>query len=667
MAAKAVMVAVPTVLGVASIRVYRVRDASADGITREKLTIYSPLEQSTQVQFVTEKPGLIESGFSATREAVLPFIQAVKGACVSVKRGSVNLYHAGEDVYYYLKDPPPDFIPRFGTITMAGLLGMFLARKGSRGKRVALPLGLMSAGASVCYPAQAVALFKVTGKKVYAAGQWSGAAVSSLFTPKAEEHVPKEIIASQSQVATGPAVVEEVVSGSNPASESNASKDSSAQSSTISEADVESAGSFPVQVEEAIVTVEESSGTLTETSPDQMPPDTSTESVVNSVASETETCPPSEELPAPVESEKPLDSTQTPGDVPTDASPAEPMPGSGPDTAQSSPTEAVPSTEEPSAATDQPAEAVAESAGPELAVEPPVAPVEETSTLTPPPPEQPTAEDNKEVVVESAEPEPELAVEPPVAPVEEPSTLTPPAPEQPTAEDNKEAVAESAEPEPEVASEPPVVPVEEPSTLTPPAPEQPTAEDNKEAVIESIEPEPELAVEPSVAPVEEPSTLTPPAPEQPTAGDNKEAVAESAEPEPEVAAEPPVVPVEEPSVVSPPPPEQPTAEDNKGTIEAVAEAAEPEPESPVAPVEEPVTLTPPPEQPAAEDNKETVVESTEAEPVAPVEETSTLPPPPPEQPAAEDNKGGSGFKPDPALMDFGQASPEDQDLYTTRS
>uniref|UniRef100_A0A673BIN4 MICOS complex subunit n=1 Tax=Sphaeramia orbicularis TaxID=375764 RepID=A0A673BIN4_9TELE len=657
------MVAVPTVLGVASIRVYRVRDASADGITREKLTIYSPLEQSTQVQFVTEKPGLIESGFSATREAVLPFIQAVKGACVSVKRGSVNLYHAGEDVYYYLKDPPPDFIPRFGTITMAGLLGMFLARKGSRGKRVALPLGLMSAGASVCYPAQAVALFKVTGKKVYAAGQWSGAAVSSLFTPKAEEHVPKEIIASQSQVATGPAVVEEVVSGSNPASESNASKDSSAQSSTISEADVESAGSFPVQVEEAIVTVEESSGTLTETSPDQMPPDTSTESVVNSVASETETCPPSEELPAPVESEKPLDSTQTPGDVPTDASPAEPMPGSGPDTAQSSPTEAVPSTEEPSAATDQPAEAVAESAGPELAVEPPVAPVEETSTLTPPPPEQPTAEDNKEVVVESAEPEPELAVEPPVAPVEEPSTLTPPAPEQPTAEDNKEAVIESIEPEPELAVEPSVAPVEEPSTLTPPAPEQPTAGDNKEAVAESAEPEPEVASEPPVVPVEEPSTLTPPAPEQPK-DDNKEAVAESAEPEPEVAAEPPVVPVEEPSVVSPPPPEQPTAEDNK---EAVAEAAEPEPESPVAPVEEPVTLTPPPEQPAAEDNKETVVESTEAEPVAPVEETSTLPPPPPEQPAAEDNKGGSGFKPDPALMDFGQASPEDQDLYTTRS
>lgn len=28
--------------------------------------------------------------------------------------------------------------------------------------------------------------------------------------------------------------------------------------------------------------------------------------------------------------------------------------------------------------------------------------------------------------------------------------------------------------------------------------------------------------------------------------------------------------------------------------------------------------------------------------------------------------GGSGFKPDPSLMDFGQSSPEDEDLYSTR-
>ncbi|KAM6923996.1 MICOS complex subunit Mic27-like [Xenentodon cancila] len=188
MAAKVVMVAIPTVLGIASIRVYTVTETPAEGlVSREKLNIYTPLAGSSQAKFAPNSPGAIERGITTTRESLLPLFQSVKGACVSVKRGSLNLYHAGEDVYYYLVDPPPDFLPRFGTITMAGLLGMFLARRGSRFKRLAVPLGLMSAGASVCYPAQAVAVLKVTGKKVYAAGQWSSAAVAALLTSKAPD------------------------------------------------------------------------------------------------------------------------------------------------------------------------------------------------------------------------------------------------------------------------------------------------------------------------------------------------------------------------------------------------------------------------------------------------------------------------------------------------
>ncbi|CAI5651539.1 unnamed protein product [Oreochromis niloticus] len=200
MAAKVVMVAVPTVLGIASLRVYSVNEAPADGlVTREKLNIYTPVLQSAQGKFVPESPGVIESGVTTARQTVLPFVHTVKGACISVKRGSIDLYHAGEDLYYYLKDPPPGFLPRFGTITVAGLLGMFLARKGSRFKRLAVPLGLMSAGASVCYPAQAVAVLKVTGKKIYAAGQWSRAAASSLLA--STEPVAKETAASQPQRA----------------------------------------------------------------------------------------------------------------------------------------------------------------------------------------------------------------------------------------------------------------------------------------------------------------------------------------------------------------------------------------------------------------------------------------------------------------------------------
>lgn len=54
-------------------------------------------------------------------------IEKIKGAFVLM----LTVFLCFPDVFYYLKDPPPEFIPRFGTITMAGLLGMFLARKGN--------------------------------------------------------------------------------------------------------------------------------------------------------------------------------------------------------------------------------------------------------------------------------------------------------------------------------------------------------------------------------------------------------------------------------------------------------------------------------------------------------------------------------------------------------
>lgn len=399
------MVAVPTVLGIASIRVYTVREAPTDGLmTREKLNVYTPLPQSAKVQFVPEKPGVIQSGLTSVRESVQPVYHAVKGACFSVKKGSVNLYHAGEDLFYYLKDPPPEFLPRFGTITMAGLLGMFLVRKGSRFKRVAVPLGLMTAGASVCYPAQAVAVLKVTGKKVYAAGQWSSAAVSSLLTSKPQEPVATEIASSQPQAATvpnqGSAVVEE------------ASEASPAQSSTIPQTEVESAESAPVSDEPvvAVITEEASSVTLAEISPDQTLTESNTDPVAQSVPEETQTTT-SEEISAPVESEEPSADAK---DVSTEASPAESTPNLELETVEAAPEEAAPAespevksvpAEEPPAAkaSDEPAVPAVESAEPkpapqpQLADPPQVAPVEETPTPTPTPspPQQPATENSK--------------------------------------------------------------------------------------------------------------------------------------------------------------------------------------------------------------------------------------------------------------------------------
>ncbi|XP_051914023.1 MICOS complex subunit MIC27 isoform X1 [Hippocampus zosterae] len=261
MAAKVAMVAVPAMLGIASIRVYTISEMSTEGlITREKLNIYTPEPKSAQVQVVPDQPGLIESGLASAREHLQPLVHTVKGACISVKRGSVNLYHAGEDVYYCLKDPPPGFLPRVGTITMAGLLGMFVARKGSRLKRIVVPLGLMSAGASVCYPAQAVAVFKVTGKKMYAAGQWSRTTVSSLLTSKP----PEPDAARQPQATPVPPPEATVVDEPHP------SEPGTVPSFAISDTEVRSAECGP-DADNLIIAIatEEASVKLTEISAEQ--------------------------------------------------------------------------------------------------------------------------------------------------------------------------------------------------------------------------------------------------------------------------------------------------------------------------------------------------------------------------------------------------------------
>ncbi|MGH0171765.1 UNVERIFIED_CONTAM: hypothetical protein FKN15_062167 [Acipenser sinensis] len=110
---------------------------------------------------------------------ILSFVSAGSESEVGV--GGTD--HVCQDTYIYLKDPPPGFLPRVSVISVSGLAGLILARNGSRFKKVMLPLGLAAVGTSVCYPAQAVAAVKVSGKKVYAAGHWASGAVSSLWKP----------------------------------------------------------------------------------------------------------------------------------------------------------------------------------------------------------------------------------------------------------------------------------------------------------------------------------------------------------------------------------------------------------------------------------------------------------------------------------------------------
>lgn len=100
------MVAVPAVLGVASVRVYTVIEAPPGGLVSRdgvrlpaasaevvgqgsfhschssclclcpQLNIYAPLPDAAQ--FLPESPGVVERGLATAREGVLPLVQAVK-------------------------------------------------------------------------------------------------------------------------------------------------------------------------------------------------------------------------------------------------------------------------------------------------------------------------------------------------------------------------------------------------------------------------------------------------------------------------------------------------------------------------------------------------------------------------------------------------------------
>ncbi|XP_060769304.1 MICOS complex subunit MIC27 [Neoarius graeffei] len=183
MAAKVVKLAVvPAALGLASFRVYATPEEKTDKqISPHELSIYST--EPTALRYVEEKPGRLQTSFGLMRGKLQSCVRAVENTCTSVKVGVTSLYQTGQDTYNFLRDPPPGFLPRVGIITVSGLAGLILARKGSRLKRIGVSLTLVTVGAAVCYPMHTVRLVKVTGQKVSAAGSL----VASLFKSKPKE------------------------------------------------------------------------------------------------------------------------------------------------------------------------------------------------------------------------------------------------------------------------------------------------------------------------------------------------------------------------------------------------------------------------------------------------------------------------------------------------
>ncbi|XP_054422623.1 MICOS complex subunit MIC27 [Pteronotus mesoamericanus] len=186
------LAATPTGLMFASVSVQAAKGENSKKqlVKPEQLPIYtSPPLQS---KYIEEQPGKLQMGFASIRTTTGRYIGWCKGVYIFMKNGIMDTVQFGKDAYVYLKNPPRDFLPKLGVITVSGLAGVLSARKGSRFKKIAYPLGLATLGASVCYPVQSVIIAKVTGKKAYAASQQIYEAVKSLWTKKESLPEPKE-------------------------------------------------------------------------------------------------------------------------------------------------------------------------------------------------------------------------------------------------------------------------------------------------------------------------------------------------------------------------------------------------------------------------------------------------------------------------------------------
>ncbi|KAF0877849.1 MICOS complex subunit MIC27-like [Crocuta crocuta] len=172
---------IPAGLICASISVHAAKEELKKHLVKpEQLPIYTtpPL----QSKYVEDQPGHLQMGFAYIRTTTGHYTDWCKGVYVFVKNGIMDTVQYGKDAYIYLKNPPRDFLPKIGVITVSGLAGLLSARKGSRFKKIAYPLGLATLGATVCYPVQSVIIAKVTGKKAYTTSQQIYEAIKSLWT-----------------------------------------------------------------------------------------------------------------------------------------------------------------------------------------------------------------------------------------------------------------------------------------------------------------------------------------------------------------------------------------------------------------------------------------------------------------------------------------------------
>lgn len=166
-------------------------NAAAAPLHRDELSLYTAPEQS-HGRLAEPEAGGLEESVAALRKSAAPYTDWCRATYDQVKPKVLCGVQAGRDAYSFLKDPPAGFYPQAGVIAFSGVLGLFLAGRRTRVKRLLYPATLVAVCASLYYPEQAAHIAKAAGDGVYERAVQGYAAVERLFKAPAEAKEGKE-------------------------------------------------------------------------------------------------------------------------------------------------------------------------------------------------------------------------------------------------------------------------------------------------------------------------------------------------------------------------------------------------------------------------------------------------------------------------------------------
>ncbi|XP_071957798.1 MICOS complex subunit MIC27-like [Antedon mediterranea] len=126
-------------------------------VKAKDLSIYDNPVRDVEYVLQPEKESPLQNGISVVRKKTWEVTDRFQGMVQSTKNAYKTVERTANDVVAFIKTEE-GFYPRAGVISLAGLAGIVLARKGGIVKKVLYSGVLVSAAASICYPYQAVRL-----------------------------------------------------------------------------------------------------------------------------------------------------------------------------------------------------------------------------------------------------------------------------------------------------------------------------------------------------------------------------------------------------------------------------------------------------------------------------------------------------------------------------